>query len=164
MSKTILAIDPGGTGAIATWRSGKGIKTIAMPKTHIALRDALREIVAEADGHLVAYLEEVGGFIRGQEGKQPGSAMFNFGKNYGQIEMALLCMNIPTVKVKPEIWQKTFNVGTKKDAPDGKWKHHLKARLGELMPELSAPLYAADSALICIYGYKREFNTEAIPF
>ena len=66
-------------------------------------------------------MEHVGG-IPGQGG---ASSMFNFGKGFGWIEMALLCNRIPTIEVTPQKWQKTLKVGSKGKKSTNEWKTKL---------------------------------------
>lgn len=130
-----------------------------MPKTHIGLRDLLIQIAHESKGNIVASLEDVVGNAGGTQTAQQGMSL---GRNLGRLEMALLCLNIKTVKVKPADWQTAFKLGQKSYHGD-KWKHHILAKLGEMMPELSVFLYAADSVFIALYTYQREYNTKALP-
>jgi hypothetical protein len=154
----VLGIDPGGSGAIARWRTGEAIKTFKMPGTHVALRDFLAE--QKTSGvPILAYLEEVSGNAGGTQTAQQG---FSLGRNLGNIETALLCLDIPTVKVRPVKWQQHFSLGAKSE--HGKqWKHHIAQILGEMYPALKVPLYAADSVFLLLYAYGRLFNTTELP-
>ena len=159
MTRTVLGIDAGATGALANWREGAGIETAPMPKTHIALRDLLSTLTSTAQGEIIAYLEDPTGNAGGTQTAQQGMSL---GRNFGQIEMALLCLNISFHKVRPTVWQETFSLGAKKDYGK-KWKHHIHGKVGEMFPALKCPLYAADSVLICTFGWRREFNTQELP-
>ena len=55
-----------------------------------------------------AYMEEVGGFIKGNPA--PGSAMFTFGRGFGQLEGFLIAIGIPFELVRPQKWQKALGI------------------------------------------------------
>ena len=76
------------------------------------------------------YLEKVGG-IPGQGG---ASSMFNFGKGFGWIEMALIANKIPTTEVTPQKWQKELQLGSKGKKSTLEWKTKLKQRAQQLWP------------------------------
>lgn len=68
-------------------------------------------------------LEKVGGI--------PGNganAMFNFGRGYGHLEMALLACRIPTETVTPQKWQKEFQLGVRGKMTKVEWKTNSKPR------------------------------------
>ena len=132
---------------------------LKMPATHVDVADTFKAFHNALGQSLVAYLEEVSGRAGGTQTAQQG---FSLGRNLGNIETALYALGIPCQKVRPQIWQKSFSLGDKKAHGD-KWKHHCAQMLGELYPSLKCPLYAADSVFLALYGYKREFNTEALP-
>ena len=99
----IIAIDPGTNGGIAVYsnESSNVIEVIKMPSTP---QDVLSFLLKHKEDS-ICYLEKVGGMPG-----QGGSAMFNFGKGYGHLEMALLACDIPTVTVTPQIWQKALQL------------------------------------------------------
>jgi hypothetical protein len=116
---TITAIDPGKNGALATWDDETGrILAHPMPDTEGDILDLL-ECLAPA----VIYLEQVGGFI-GRP--QPGSAMFNFGRNYGFLLGACAGLKIPVYLVTPQKWQKGLGLPGSGGDPKGH-KNRLKA-------------------------------------
>lgn len=157
MSKIIIAIDPGKKGGLAVMDLNNGVVDVAnMPDTPQDLLEFLKE--AKNYGDCVCYLEKVGGMPG-----NGGSAMFNFGKGYGHIEMALLALEIPTMTVTPQTWQKTYNVGsvsiTRSDAADKReHKNKLKAKAQQLFPSLGkrVTLQTCDALLIGLYGCNRE--------
>lgn len=157
MSKIIIAIDPGKKGGLAVMDLNNGVVDVAnMPDTPQDLLEFLKE--AKNYGDCVCYLEKVGGMPG-----NGGSAMFNFGKGYGHIEMALLALEIPTMTVTPQMWQKTYNVGsvsiTRSDAADKReHKNKLKAKAQQLFPSLGkrVTLQTCDALLIGLYGCNRE--------
>lgn len=149
--KRILAIDPGASGGIA-WVMADGNLTCApMPKTEGDTVDLLNAAIAQ--GCNVAYVEEVGGYCGAA---MPGSAMFNFGRNFGFILGVLAARGIRVELVKPQKWQKHFGLGTVKES-GGKtlWKNKLKAKSQQLFPHLDITLKTADALLILEYGGKQ---------
>lgn len=158
MSAFIIGIDPGkGGGITVLCGNGTVVDIVSMPETPQDLLELLRDVTAY-DGTCVCYLEKVGGMPG-----NGGSAMFNFGKGYGWIEMALLALEIPTVSVTPQKWQKMYGVGsssiTKSSAAEkSEHKRKLKAVAQGLFPSLGkkVTLNTCDSLLIANYGRKME--------
>lgn len=148
-NKVIIGIDPGAAGGIAIMNDGK-LDAWPMPPTPTDLIDMLRPL---ADG-ATCYLEKVGGMPG-----NGGSAMFNFGKGYGYIEMALIALGIPTVTVTPAKWQKHFQLGTGSGKTKTEWKNILKAKAQQLCPYMKVTLKTADAILLAIYGnYVEKIN------
>ncbi len=144
---TILAIDPGASGGLA-WGVGTAASpaTANMPANASDLASLVDAIDAEALAPLHAFVELVGGFI----GKgQPGSAMFTFGQNYGQILGVLAALEIPTTLVRPQKWQAAMSLGNSAThASKSKWKSHLATRAKQLYPKSKITLATADAVLI----------------
>jgi len=124
------------------------------------------------------YVEEVSGFAGVG---QPGSAMFTFGRGFGNIEGILTALKIPFVMVRPQTWQKALNIpktGTQR-APNGSspedkkriraanavLKREHKARMKELAqrlyPTLTVTLTNADALLLLEYARKQENGAAA---
>lgn len=146
----IIAIDPGTNGGIAVYsnESSNVIEVIKMPSTP---QDVLSFLLKHKEDS-ICYLEKVGGMPG-----QGGSAMFNFGKGYGHLEMALLACDIPTVTVTPQIWQKALQLGTKGDDSTTIWKNKLRAKAQQLFPYIkSITLDISDALLICEYARIKE--------
>ena len=158
MSTYIIGIDPGKKGGISVVAGdGTVVEVLGMPETPKDLLEVLRDVCAY-DGSVRCYLERVGGMPG-----NGGVSMFNFGKGYGWLEMALLALEIPTVVVTPQTWQKMYGVGsssitksTAKDKADHKRK--LKAVCQGLFPKLGkkVTLETCDSLLIAWYGKCQE--------
>lgn len=148
--RKIIAIDPGANGGIATYSldDGRVIEAIKMPETPQELLQFLRFYQLNS----VCYLERVQGI--------PGNganAMFNFGKGYGYLEMALLACKIPTISVTPQKWQKDLQVGHKRNMSSTQWKNKLKAKASQLFPYVGKiTLAVSDALLILFYGIKQE--------
>lgn len=145
----IIAIDPGKNGGIAVYSTTKKeiLLVTKMPATPLELLDLFAKYGSDA----VCYLEKVGGMPG-----NGGSAMFNFGRGFGQIEMALLCCEIPTVEVTPQKWQKELQLGTKGTKTNTEWKNKLKTRAQQLFPSIRITLAVADALLILQYGINKE--------
>lgn len=91
--KKYIGIDPGVHGGIVVLSAdGSVVEVAKMPATPMDLLDFLSR--HKDDSFCV--LERVGGMPG-----NGGSAMFNFGKGYGHLQMALLALGIPTSDVTP---------------------------------------------------------------
>jgi hypothetical protein len=150
--KTILAIDPGLSGGLAVSWFGK-TECWRMPKTEgdrVALVREIRDAAAMEGCGLVCVLEEVGGYV----GKrQPGSAMFRFGENFGFIQGVIQTLGIRLVLVRPHVWQRGFGLGTASACRTrSEWKNKLKAEAQRRFPHLKVTLKTADALLILDYA------------
>ncbi len=156
----ILAVDPGKSGGLA-WMftdSDGSVLTASkqMPDTDGDIVDLLREFtIAQKDP--VAYIELVGGFVRGGENRQPGSAMFKFGDGYGFIRGVLMAFGWRVIFVRPQEWQKHFSLGTRSNcATNGEWKNKLKSEAQRRFPNQHVTLKTADALLILEYAKMKE--------
>lgn len=151
---TILAIDPGASGGMAA--SGQNIVAWPMPSTEGDICDAIKTVAPD-----VCYLEKVGGFVAGNAA--PGSAMFNFGRNFGFILGVLSALGTRTVLVTPQAWQKALGLGHRdKDTDKAAWKNKLKAEAWRLYPALKPTLKTADALLILEFA-RRACHTLSRP-
>lgn len=142
--KCIIGIDPGTSGSICSIL-GDWLISEKMPETP---KDILTYLKSLNDKHeCVCYMEKVQGLPG-----MGGSPMFNFGKGFGYLEMALIALNIRTVTVTPQKWQKHFQVGTKGKLSTTQWKNKLKAKAQQLRPNHKVFLWNADAILITEYG------------
>lgn len=148
--RKIIAIDPGVNGGIATYSvdTGKVIEVIKMPETPQELLRFLRYY----QFNTTCYIEKVGGI--------PGmgaSRMFNFGKGFGWLEMALLACKISAIEVTPQKWQKELQLGHKRDKTTSQWKNKLKQRAEQIFPYVGRiTLDISDALLILYYGITQE--------
>ena len=145
--KKLIAIDPGKSGGISWNDSDNMPHAVPMPDTEGDVINQLREIGLVGT---TAYIEEVGGFC----GKgQPGSSMFKFGRGFGFCIGALMMAGCRVVLVKPQVWQKHFNLGTV-SLSGGKtaWKNKLKSKSQQLFPSCDVTLKTADALLILYYA------------
>lgn len=148
---TYLGVDPGKSGGLALLFHGK-VMAIKMPETPADLLSWLRDNACDSS----AIIEQVGGYTG--EG-QPGSAMFNFGKGAGHLEMALLACGIPTESVPPRRWQKALGISPRKKAETKtQWKNRLKSVAQRLFPKEKVTLATADALLIALYCKRKHLG------
>lgn len=142
---TILAIDPGASGGLVYGLAPyKEPVSHTMPETVHDLAELLRN--ASFEGPIHAAVELVGGYVGGVGA--PGSAMFNFGQNFGQILGILAALQIPFTLVRPQAWQKALSLGTSKGLTKTQWKNRLKAKAQQLYPQSKITLATSDAFLI----------------
>jgi hypothetical protein len=82
-----------------------------MPKDAAGIHDWLKDLVGHWSAQgvaVVAVLEKVWGYVGG--GGNPGSAMFSFGRNYGQLQMALTSLAVPFQEIPPATWQPALGI------------------------------------------------------
>ncbi len=165
MSKQyFLGIDPGVNGGLAAITSDNKVYAVQrMPNTKQEVYEWFRMFT-----HLDSYcmLEQVSGYI-GEE--HPGSRMFEFGKNYGYLEMALVANGFTYVDqavyknnihrtgpeydtTLPQRWQRGLSLRTKeKGESDTSWKNYLKEEAQKIFPRLRITKYTSDALLIAHY-------------
>lgn len=142
-----LGIDPGVLGGMV-WLDDNAniIRAIKMPETPMDILDAL----TDTDGaDTVCYLEDVGQGIPGQSSK----ATATFARHNGHLEMALMAMGIPTIKVRPQKWQKALGLLSRPGDTKQKHKNAIKAWVQLLYPTQKVTLTLADAIAIARYGY-----------
>ena len=147
--KRYIGIDPGKHGGIAVMGAdGEVLDVVKMPETPQDLLDFLEKYKDDS----FCTLERVGGMPG-----NGGSAMFNFGKGYGHLQMALLALHIPTEDVTPNKWEKTYQLGSSGKYTKTEWKNRLKAKAQQMFPHLGKKITLAtcDALLICEYGRRQ---------
>lgn len=147
--KRYIGIDPGKHGGIAVMGAdGEVLEVVKMPETPQDLLDFLEQYKDDS----FCTLERVGGMPG-----NGGSAMFNFGKGYGHLQMALLALHIPTEDVTPNKWEKTYQLGSSGKYTKTEWKNRLKAKAQQMFSHLGkkVTLATCDALLICEYGRRR---------
>ena len=147
--KRYIGIDPGKHGGIAVMGAdGEVLDVVKMPETPQDLLDFLEQYKDDS----FCTLERVGGMPG-----NGGSAMFNFGKGYGHLQMALLALHIPTEDVTPNKWEKTYQLGSSGKYTKTEWKNRLKAKAQQMIPHLGKKITLAtcDALLICEYGRRQ---------
>jgi hypothetical protein len=151
MKRVTIGIDPGGSGGIAT------IYPDGLPAAYPITSEAevladLRALVesARVEGwHILACIEQVGGFIRGKEGAQPGSAMFRFGESFGFLRGVMSALGIPFVTARPQQWQKGLPLA---GATGQDRKRLLRDIATQRFPAIKPTLATADALLIADYA------------
>ena len=139
----IIAIDPGKSGAMAI-KSGEEIEAIGMDEDNYI--DHLQNF-SQCD--VICYLEEVHAM--------PGqgvTSMFTFGNNFGFLRGALRALDIPTVLVRPQVWQK--GLSGLKGLKNNPRKRKLKEHASRLYPHLKPTLKTADALLILDYAARQQ--------
>jgi hypothetical protein len=139
-----LGIDPGKNGGLALL-FGQEVIATRMPPTPADLLVWIRSIGDDC----IACMEQVSGYAG--EG-QPGSAMFNFGRGYGNLEAFLLACEMPFELVPPRRWQKAMGITPKgKTESKTEWKNRIKAVAQRLFPAEKITLMTSDAILIAEY-------------
>ncbi len=179
MKSVLLAIDPGASGGIAILGGGSvGAEAYAMPATPKDVCDLITVAKVSAEMNelpIKCYMEEVGGFAGVG---QPGSAMFNFGRGFGNLEGFLIAHGIVFELVRPQRWQKGVGLNfppVHKGAYDPTMSHsekvaekkrvtnlnsarkrdnknRMKEMAQRLYPEIKVTLATADALLILHYA------------
>jgi len=161
---TPVCIDPGANGAIMLFDHHEPRRPAyyRIPATLTELSDTV-ELLQHFDHRypVKAFLEHNTGFMAGiksstnangeeqSAGVSPVS-MYNFGRNTGHLEMALIANDIPICRVTPIKWQNAALVTTPKKRlmTPAQWKNHLKAEAQLRFPEVKVTLANADALLI----------------
>lgn len=147
--KTVdVAIDPGASGAVAVrWADGR--VTVEPFRAETEMLDFLRSLKEASDEEgagVRVVIEKVGGFVGGRG--NPGSAMFNFGRNYGYYLGVCDALGFATSFVAPGVWQKRYPTRAKSAKDKIVHKRELKEHAARLYPELKVTLLTADALLI----------------
>ncbi|AIN18170.1 hypothetical protein CH54_1421 [Yersinia rochesterensis] len=152
MTKLIIGIDPGCSGAIVVLdKSGEYLGHQGMPTVKVGTKTRVNGSLVAAyllgfKGFSHAYLEQVGAM--------PGqgvSSMFTFGHSAGVVEGILQGLFIPYTLVTPQAWKKSTGlIGSDKDA--------ARSRAIQLYPSLrildqkAKGQAVADALLIARHG------------
>lgn len=147
-----IGIDPGVGGGIAVLNAeGHVLSAVKMPPTDADLYEhlGLCRFGPGSDGTR-AVLE----FVRAMP-KMGVASMFEFGRGYGAIKMALLANQIPFEEVTPRKWQGALMCLTHGD------KNVSKQRAQQLFPQATLKIThaIADALLIAEYGRRLEQRT-----
>ena len=149
----IYGCDPGFTGAIALYWTDTGkLEVHDMPvmqnpkgKAIINLHSLLDVLKNEADEKCMCLLE----LVQSRPG-QNSSAVFRFGQNFGQLQMAVAANKLPVQYVTPAKWKKYFGLSKDKNAS--------RAMAMDRFPK-QAELFKlakfdgrAEAALLCLYA------------
>lgn len=121
-----------------------------MPDGELSLWVYFSGLVKRYPGSIFC-LEKVGGYMPGSGGNI-GSAMFQFGRNYGAVLGMLYALDVPFVNPTPAVWQKAIGVQqrTKGEAKEVH-KRRLRDLAKTLYPDQSVTLKTADALLLAHY-------------
>lgn len=176
-SRTFIAVDPGGSGAVA-WSDRSGCYVESMPDTRRGCIELFKRVTKPLIINPVAYIEKVASYIPG--GGQ--SAMFVYGRNVERAGCILETLNIPIIEISPKSWQRALGLGSSNripipKAPKGygkdqtklwehtntdriksakdhndrakrEWKAKLKAEAERRYPDIRVTLKTCDALLI----------------
>ena len=146
----MLAIDPGIGGALA-YDVGEGAVTVnwsGLSDMHDKLVDLVSAMLLQAPIP-TAYLEQVSSSpIMGKK------ACFTFGHNFGQWETVLYCLNVRSILVKPQTWQR--GIPGLAGKTDKLRKRALKEHAARLFPHIRVTGANQDALLILNYAMERE--------
>ena len=139
--KRIIGIDPGLGGGIAVINpDGSATAMLMPPESDIA------EYLSGFAANTYVYIENLP--VGGMPGNFSGMAKLH--RNYGFCLGVLSALNIRTVLVRPQLWQKGIpGVEGKKGV---KRKRALKEQASRLFPHVKVTLKNADALLIAEYG------------
>jgi len=153
----VIAIDPGASGACAIKFDDCSI-AIAVPFTSESdFLELMGDYAVSSKLEkrpVIVYIEQVGGFMAGN--RSPGSAMFNFGRNFGYQVGVCQALGFKVVLVAPSVWQKKFPTKTKRKESGPQHKRELKDHAARLFPAARPTLATADALLILDYALEQE--------
>ena len=120
MSKYMIGIDPGQTGAIAVFRDSIPVEVYDMP-VMARVRGSGEEVNAHELGSILAqYTRDGSEALLESVSAMPGqgvSSMFRFGEGFGVVKGVLGALGIPYSLVTPQRWKKQYGlIGKDKDA------------------------------------------------
>lgn len=153
--KTILGIDPGMGGALASISDKEKI-IYDMPTFQVTVNGGLRRKIdvpklikiIKTDAPTHVFIEKVNA--------QPGNGAahaFTYGFGCGVIEAAVVSCNVPFTYVTPVVWKKVMSCPKDKDG--------ARLRASQLMPDMAHNWDLkkhdgrAEAALIALYGWEK---------
>lgn len=145
MSKLVMGIDPGQSGAVAIRSIDNTDLTEVLEYDKMTPHDLADRLNTLSGLIKIAYIEAVGAMP-----KQGVSSTFKFGKNFGFYIGVLTALKIPFKYVLPIAWQKHHRCLSKGD------KNVTKRKAQELFPRLTITHAIADGLLIAEYGRQME--------
>jgi hypothetical protein len=151
--KTYIGIDPGSSsGCIAYLTMVGGEMMLATTEfSKMTTKEWFNELKDMSTDPCFAVLEKVHGM--------PGmnvSAVSTFMKNVGQIEMALIALDIPFKEVPPQTWMKFYNLKKEKEESKPDWKRRLREHLQRILPTFRVTNNNADAMLIAYYAFQND--------
>lgn len=149
-----IGLDPGVKGGIIVLEDDKLVLQLSMSKCgRYDIRNHLEQLIRTyTDSRIRACIEKVGGFIGdGEKNVAAAHTTFVLGRNYGNLEMALVCARISFTEVLPKIWQSKYGMWRAKGEKKSKWKGRLATKAHELFPDVEFNKELADAFLIAHY-------------
>lgn len=157
----IVGIDPGISGAIALLDPTTRELTVHyMPtakkpngKTTTDIHTLARLLIPSSEGRQIAMLELV--HARPHDGK---SSAFQFGENFGAVQMAVVGHSYETHFVTPAVWKKHFNLRKTQGMTEGQFKEASRRLAMMRFPEHAATFEKvkddgrAEAALVALYA------------
>lgn len=145
--KTIIGIDPGAVGGIATYKLDRITTVVKMPKSIPEINEYFKQIKFQ-DENAVIFLEKVQIF---NSDSDAGGKQFGIKKmlaNYEQLKTCILINDLQLLEIAPISWQSTCKFKTKgKSKTERKRIYQTYAEV--CFPELGKiPLWGSDS--VCI--------------
>lgn len=152
---TIVAIDPGASGAIA-WIDSDG--ELNVEKYDGKTEADVAVIVSSISNGAFAFLEQVGANRGKGDRRQGASSMFSFGKNYGFWRGLLVAFQVPFEDVRPQKWLPAMGLRGNSEETQTEKKNRHKALAQQLHPELLVTHKTADAILLCEFGRRLHFE------
>jgi hypothetical protein len=153
-----IGVDPGRSGGMACIMGGKLLAVSKTPDSEDDVLETMRILAGFGleGGGCRAVIELVQGYIG--RGVTTGTQMFNFGRSYGTLRMALVACGFREgetfVATQPHQWQKTIGI-KKRDEEESRteFKNRLKAKAIDLFPMNAThiTLSTCDAVLIAEY-------------
>ena len=150
--KTLLAIDPGASGAIVSRTADGEIRVEKMPDTPMGILELLEDMTvqdAKLDD-LFCVVENVGGYRPGNS----GPSACKFARHCGHLDMALLATEIPHERVAPSVWMRAVLKTVPSDK--GERKNAIKADMQRRFPMIKVTLWNADALGMLVYLMEKE--------
>lgn len=141
---TLIGIDPGWGGGIATLSPEGAIATFNMPKTELEVWEFFRPLRGKAEAFMeLVHAMPVNGCVPN----------FKLGGNRGALVTAMRALDIDFTEVSPVAWMKRLQP-LPKGAGDQrtKRKRRIKEMMAERYPKLKLTLKTADAVAILDYA------------
>ncbi len=150
MQKTIIACDPGVSGAFACLTEEE-IAIHSMPDT---LTDIVKLLSLNKTAISELWIEDIPKFA----GKAiPSSTTAVLFDNFGIIKGAAVALGYSLHRVPPVKWQEPLGLGGRKScATQPEWKRKLRNKAQELYPQIDVTLQNADALLLLSYARQNQ--------
>lgn len=145
--RTLIAIDPGQSGAIAMRDSDGTISAVSMPETLGDMWDHFFLIVTASEKHV--YIEDVGYHVMGNN----ASASCKFARHVGHLEGLITARGFPWEAVRPQKWMKHFGTLPKDKKAR---KNRIKELVQRRYPHIKVTLANADALAILTWAIENK--------